>query len=123
MAKSRNNCKAITDEQVELYNTISPLLKSTYKEIKDFSKKDQNVPLNLCKVRNINRLLVKAKIILANESCVHYLDLLEEDQLPSTSDAILIVSQYIRALETFHSDHYKNDIDIDFGWDNHGHWE
>ena len=32
MAKSKNNNKAVTDEQVELYNTINPLINSIFKE-------------------------------------------------------------------------------------------
>ena len=50
MTKSKNNSKAVTDEQVELYNTINPLINSIFKELKDFSKKNQNDPINLTKV-------------------------------------------------------------------------
>ena len=39
MAKNKNNSIAVTDEQVELYNTINPLINSIFKELKDFSKK------------------------------------------------------------------------------------
>ena len=80
MTKSKNNSKAVTDEQVELYNTINPLINSIFKELKDFSKKNQNDPINLTKVKMINRLLVKAQIILKNEPSINYLDLLEENQ-------------------------------------------
>ena len=123
MAKSKNNNRAVTDEQVELYNTINPLINSIFKELKDFSKKNQNDPINLTKVKMINRLLVKGQIILKNEPSIDYLDLLEEDQLPSISDAVLIVSQYISALETFHSEHYYYDSVLGSGWDNPGHWK
>ena len=123
MAKNKNNSKAVTDEQVELYNTINPLINYIFKELKDFSKKNQNDPINLTKVKMINRLLVKAQIILKNEPSINYLDLLEENQLPSISDAVLIVSLYISALETFHSDHYYYDNDLGSVWDNPGHWK
>ena len=39
------------------------------------------------------------------------------------SDAVLIVSLYISALETFHSDHYYYDNDLGSVWDNPGHWK
>ena len=55
----------------------------------------------------INRLLVKAKEVLKDEASNEYLDLLEEDELPSISDAVLIVSQYISALDKFHSGHWQ----------------
>lgn len=97
--------KNISDEQVKLYSTISPLLKSAFNEVKDFSKKKQDDLLNIKKVNMINRLLEKAKIVLQNESTVDYLDLLDENDLPSNSDAVLIMSQYISAMDKFHSDH------------------
>lgn len=115
--------RSTTDEQVELYCTISPLLKSIYSEIKDFSKKKLDEPMNLNKVKMINRLLVKSKEVLKDEASNEYLDLLEEEDLPSISDAVLIVSQYISALNKFHSDHYHHDDDLGWGWDNSGHWQ
>lgn len=123
MTKKNIQTKSTTDEQVELYGIISPLLKSMYSEIKDFSKKRLDDPMNLNKVRMINRLLVKAKEVLKNEASNEYLDLLEEDDFPSISDAVLIVSLYISALDKFHSDHYHYDRDLGFGWDNSGHWQ
>ena len=123
MAKKGIPVRLTTDEQVELYCTISPLLKSMYSEIKDFSKKKLDDPMNLNKVKMINRLLVKAKEVLKNEASNEYLDLLEEDDLPSISDAVMIVSQYISALDKFHSDHYHYDDDLGLGWDNSGHWK
>lgn len=123
MAKKDIQDRSTTDEQVLLYSTISPLLKSIYSEIKDFSKKKLDDPINLNKVKMINRLLIKAKELLKNEASNEYLDLLEEEALPSISDAVLIVSQYISALDKFHSDHYKYDDVLGHAWDNPGHWE
>ena len=124
MAKKKiTPARATTDEQIELYHTIFPLQKAIFTEIKDFSKKNQNDPMNLGKVKIINRLLVKAREILANEPSIGYLDVLEEDDLPSISDAVLIVFQYISALDKFHSDHYVNNSDIGWAWDNEGHWK
>lgn len=117
MSISKDN-KKVTDEQIALYDTITPLLKSLYNEIKDFSKKNQNDPLNDSKVKIINRLLVKAKEVLKNESAIIFLDLLDETQLPSTSDAVLVVSQYIAALDTFHT----NNFHWDNKWEEKGHW-
>ena len=123
MVKSKNNNKVVTDEQVGLYNTINPLIHSIFNELKDFSKKNQNDPINLTKVKMINRLLVDAQIILKDEPSIDYLDLLEEEQLPSISDAVLIVSQYVSALKTFHSEHYHYDSVLGYSWDNPGHWK
>ena len=123
MAKNQKKRRTTTDQQIELYSIIYPLLKSMFTEIKDFSKKNQNDPINLSKVKIINRLLIRAKEILKDESSIEFLDILEEDNLPSMSDAVLIVSQYISALDKFHSDHYKYDDAYGLAWDNSGHWQ
>lgn len=112
--------KKTTDEQVKLYLTINPLLKSAYDEVKEFSKKKQDEELNIKKVKMINRLLEKAKVILKDEPTVEFLELLDEDELPTNSDAVLIMSQFISAMNKFRSDHYHlNGWDIDGG----GEWD
>ena len=59
--KSKKEERYTTEEQIGLYETISPLLHSAFDEIKEFSKKKQDEPLNVKKVKMINRLLEKAK--------------------------------------------------------------
>ena len=115
--------KVTSDEQVKLYLTISPLLHAAFGELKEFSKKKQDDAMNVNKVKMINRLLEKAKEILKDEPTAEYLDLLDEDQLPSYSDAVLMMSQYISAMSKFHDDHYHYDNDLGSVWDNSGHWK
>ncbi len=109
-----------TKEQVILYETISPLLHSAFNEVKEFSKKKQDAFLNVKKVKMINRLLEKAKELLKKEPTIDFLELLDENELPSNSDAVLVMSQYISALRKFHSDHYHSD-DWDFCF--RGEWD
>ncbi len=114
--------KKTTDEQVKLYLTINPLLKSAFDEVKEFSKKKQDEELNVKKVKMINRLLEKAKEILKDEPTVEYLELLDEDELPTNSDAVLTMSQFISAMKKFHDDHYHYENNM-LSWDNEGHWK
>lgn len=114
--------KKTTDEQVKLYLTINPLLKSAFDEVKEFSKKKQDEELNIKKVKMINRLLEKAKEILEDEPTVDYLELLDEDELPTNSDAVLTMSQFISAMNKFHEDHYHYENNM-LSWDNEGHWK
>lgn len=114
--------KKTTDEQVKLYLTINPLLKSAFDEVKEFSKKKQDEELNIKKVKMINRLLEKAKEILKDEPTVDYLELLDEDELPTNSDAVLTMSQFISAMNKFHDDHYHYENNM-HSWDNEGHWK
>lgn len=118
--KSKKEEKYTTEEQIELYETISPLLRSAFDEVKEFSKKKQDEALNVKKVKMINRLLEKAKEVLKNESTFAFLDFLDENELPSNSDAVLTMSQYISALKKFRDDHYHSgDWDMKFG----GEWD
>lgn len=110
--KAKNIERNTTNEQVELYSTIDPLLSSAFTEIKELSKKKQDEELNIKKVKMVNRLLEKAKQVLCNELTVEYLELLDEDDLPTNSDAVLTMSQYIAAFNKFRRDHYHLD-----GWD------
>lgn len=105
-----------------MFLTISPLLKSAFDEVKELSKKKQDEELNLKKVKVINRLLEKAKEILKDEPTIDYLELLDEDDLPSNSDAVLIMSQFISAMNKFHGDHYHYENSM-LSWDNEGHWK
>lgn len=114
--------KRTTDEQVKLYLTINPLLKSAFDEVKEFSKKKQDEELNIKKVKMINRLLEKAKEILKDEPTVDYLELLDEDELPTNSDAVLTMSQFISAMNKYHDDHYHYENNM-LSWDNDGHWK
>ena len=98
-----------------MYDTISRLLQAAFNEVKEFSKKNQDELLNEKKVKMINRLLEKAKEVLKNEPTVEFLDLLDVSELPSNSDAVLTMSQYIFALDKFRIDHYQGgnwDIDL-----------
>lgn len=118
--KNTSKVKKTTDEQVKLYDTISGLLSAAFNEVKEFSKKKQDDLLNEKKVKMINRLLEKAKEVLKDEPTVDFLDLLDETQLPSNSDAVLTMSQYISALNKFHSDHHHGgnwDIELGGSWD------
>lgn len=111
-----------TDEQVESYLTISPLLEAAFDEVKEFSKKKQDEVLNVKKVGIINKLLEKAKEFLKDEATVAFLELLDENDLPTNSDAVLIMSQYISAMNKFHKDHchFENGL---YSWDNESHWK
>lgn len=119
--KSNSTKYQTTDEQIRLYETITPLLTAAYSELKELSKKKQDDSLNIGKVKMINRLLLKAKDILKKEPTNEYLDILDEEELPTNSDAVLIVSQFISALSTFKVAHRIIEA-FSKVWDNPGHW-
>ncbi len=85
----------------EKYDLLSSMLRAVYEEIKEFSKKKQDELLNEIKVKKINKLLVDLKEFLKDQPSSNYLDLLDNDKLPSYSDAVLIISQYNSAMNLY----------------------
>ncbi|OBY65976.1 hypothetical protein [Polaribacter vadi] len=90
-----------TDEQVEKFQMLNQLADSIYTEMKEFSKKKPDDALNPFKVKNVNRVLTQLKDFLKNEPTVNFLDLLDDETLPTNSDAILIIGQFQASMNNF----------------------
>lgn len=100
-----------TEQQIEKFKMLSELLSSIYLEMKEFSKKKPDEPLNTFKVKNINRVLTQLKDLLVNEPTIGFLDLLDDETLPTNSDAILIIGQFEASMKRFknkYTDEYRN---------------
>ncbi len=109
MAKKSNNTSLPTIKQVEKYEMLTELTGALYIEMKEFSKKKPDEPLNKFKVKNVNRVLEQVKDVLSLQPTSAFLDLLDDETLPSNSDAILIIAQYKAALQRFKDDFWKYD--------------
>jgi hypothetical protein len=97
-----------TKENVRLFDTLFPMIQSDLNEIRELSKKKQDEPLNEFKTNILNKKLEKAKIILKNEPTAEYLELLDNVSLPTNSDAVLQISQFINALKDFKGKYYDH---------------
>jgi hypothetical protein len=104
MTKKRNNIP--TDAEIERYNYLSPMLDSALEEMREFAKKKQDGIVSATKIKLINRLLKDLKEILGREASAEYLDMLDEQQLPQNSDAVLVLGQYRAALDSFRGKHF-----------------
>lgn len=101
MSKSKNLGQLPSQESVVKFDMLFPMLQSDLNEIRELSKKKQDEPLNKFKVKTINKKLEQVKTILAKEPTYEFLELLDEDTFPSNSDAVLMISQFIKAMEQF----------------------
>ena len=101
MAKKINDEKLPSKVNVMKYIMLYDFLESAYVEMKDFSKKNPDSLLNERKVRSLNRILKDIKDILTDEPTAAYMDILDEEMLPSNSDVVLTMSQYRSALENY----------------------
>ena len=123
MAKTKNiETQLPTSDQVEKFEMLYPMVSSCLNEIRELSKKKPDEPLNKFKVWTINKRLEQVKLILSNEPTFEFLELLDEETLPSNSDAGLLISQFIAMMEYFKSKyHTKDGLDLDlneerFSW-------
>ena len=105
--RGRRNMKdAITQEAVTQYELLCPLLSGIYGELQELSKKKPDTPLNNFKVKSINRVLEPIKELLKEENMYPFLDVLAMDDMPTNSDVVLILSQYIKSMDIFHDKYY-----------------
>lgn len=91
----------ISEAQAQEYDLLAPLLHSVLHEVKEFTKKKQDEPLNKLKVRAANKILSRIKALLATEPTVEFLELLDEDTLPTNSDAVIIMAQHVSSMKQF----------------------
>jgi len=99
----------IKESDVETCNMLSPLLHSLLEEMKELSKKKQDGVLNKLKAVMINKILKQVKDLLAREPTAQFIDLLDEETLPTNSDAVLILSQFKTAMHQFDGKYNRKD--------------
>jgi hypothetical protein len=90
----------------ELHDAMMPLLEAMFSEFKELSKKKPEAAVSKNKILVVNRLLEKIREIVAGETSLQYLDLLDVDDVPQVSDATLMLSQYVAAMKGF-KDKYR----------------
>jgi hypothetical protein len=98
-----------TKQAASEFEVIMPLLEAMFSEFKEFSRKKPDAAIGKAKIAVVNRLLERAKVVLANEASARFLDLLDEQQVPLNSDVALMLSQWVAAMHAFRGRY--------FGWD------
>lgn len=89
----------MTKEDIELYEKVFPQISGLYKEIGLLSKKNPNDAVNIFKLKFVNKNIEDANYLLEKDKPYQDFDSFGEDTCPTTSDVILILDQYISALE------------------------
>jgi hypothetical protein len=95
-----------TSEKGNIYGVIMPLLKAMHLEFKELSKKKPDSVLSVNKVKIVNRLLDSCREVLELEKSLQFLDLIDEDSIPQNSDVVLMLSQYVAAMNQYYSNYY-----------------
>lgn len=99
--------KVTTEESVAIYNATNDIFLGLLKEIRELSKKKPDAIMSAGKVGIINRVLEDLKQVLDKEPEGKFLDLLDDENLPQTSDAVLIMCQYETVLKAYKNKYYQ----------------
>lgn len=83
------------------YDMLKSMLNSLKVEFDILSKKKTDDQLNTTKIRMVNKVLNPLKELLKHEDSYIFLETLDEDNIPSNSDVVLIISQYQSAIDLF----------------------
>lgn len=68
--------------------------------------------LNKLKVTMVNRILAQIKELLEDEPTIQFMDLLDDETLPTNSDAVLILAQFRAAIDQYKERYYRYDSTI-----------
>lgn len=92
-------------EQVDIFEKVHAQLEGLHTEISTLSKKSQNDALNKFKLKFINQILSDANTILGDEyKPFPDFSTFSEDDLPTTSDAAMMLTQYLSCFEKLRTD-------------------
>ena len=101
-----------TQEKADIWEVATPLLKAMFGEFRELSKKKPDGEVSRGKIKVVNRLLEQCRAVLNDEQSIEFLDLLDEDDIPQHSDVVLMLSQYVAAMEQFRSRYCGFDLGV-----------
>lgn len=92
-------------EQVDIFEKVHAQLEGLHTEISALSKKSQNDALNKFKLKFVNQILVDANKVLGdNYKPFADFDVFNDEEIPTTSDVAMILTQYLSCFEKLRTD-------------------
>ena len=91
--------------EVDRFEKLSGQLISVYEEMSLLSKKNPGDAVNKFKLKFVNKLIDESNKFLSSKyRPFEDFDYFDEDDVPQTSDVVLILSQYLQCFEKLRSD-------------------
>ena len=98
----------MTKKDVEVFDKLYIQIRGLHEEISIISKKSPNDALNKFKLKFINQILSDANVILAaKHKPFDDFTIFSEDDMPTNSDAVMVLTQYISCLEKYKFDNIE----------------
>jgi len=107
-------------KDIALFDRLRPQLSALLDELKELSKKKADAAISKFKLKLVNEKLAESNGLLGSgNKPFKDFDLLDVDNVPTTSDAVIVLSQYLEALETWRSARvFFNEEDREWYWNN-----
>lgn len=107
----------MTKEQVNTFEKVQAQLNGLHTEISALSKKSQNDALNKFKLKFVNQILSEANQLLGeNYKPFNDFELFDEADMPTNSDAAMMLTQYLNCFEKFRADNIKREDSYPHHW-------
>jgi hypothetical protein len=105
-------------KEIDEFETLQGQLQAFHTEMNTLVKKSPNDALNKFKLGLVNSVLKKANTFLGKERQPFAdFESFDEATMPSTSDVLIIVAQYLSAFEKLRADNIsQSDFDEDWHW-------
>ena len=98
-------------KQIDEFETLDGQLQAFYTEMNTLVKKNPNDALNSFKLKLVNSALQRSNAILGKTRRPFAdFDQFDEASMPTTSDVLVIVSQYLSALEQLRTENIYFDL-------------
>jgi len=95
----------MTKKEINVFEKLQSQLEGLHEEINTLSKKSQNGALNLFKLNFVNQILTEAnKLLSVKYKPFKDFHKFEENEMPSNSDASLMLIQYLNCMEKLRAD-------------------
>lgn len=92
-------------DNISLFEKLLTQLEGLYNEVALLSKKKPDDAINLFKLKFINKVLLEVNVLLGEKyKPFQDFELFEEDTIPTNSDVVMILSQYLNCMEEMRSE-------------------
>lgn len=102
---------------VNLFEKIQVQMQALHDEVGVLSKKSPNDALNKFKLKLVNGLIHEANSLLTGDyKPLANFEVFNEDDIPTNSDVVMVLAQYLNCLEKLRSDNIEQGYDSGWYW-------
>ena len=102
-------------DDVERYDELLSKLESIRNDVAALSSKKPSDQLNKFKIKYVNDVLTKVNVLIGDDKPYADFEIFDEVDLPTNSDALMIINLYINGMKRFKL-HNSTNKSVDLDW-------